>query len=351
MTAAFVPNNYTVADLQDAARASLPRETFEFFETGARDDLTANANVCAWRSYWLVPRVLVDVSSVSTATTVLGQPIDFPVLAAPMSVLGLAHPDGDVGLVRATAAAGTIAVLSQTSLTSLDEIAHVPGGRFWAQHYPVVGRSVDEEVVRSAIAAGAGALVVTVDFPLRGVTRARPTGGFVFPSDDRFPARAARGQPILTVLTMPYIDWLRQIVGERVPIVVKGVLHPDDALRLADHGVAAVVVSNHGGRALDGALPTAAALPPVVAAVRDRLEVYVDGGIRRGVDVLRALSLGARAVLVGRPLVWGLAYAGQAGVGHVLGCLARELEEDAALAGVTDTRCVPHDLLRRCQIR
>lgn len=350
MSVTVVPPHYTVADLQEEAHRLLPRETYEFFETGARDELTAGANVCTWQSYWLVPRVLVDVSSISVSTRVLGQAVDFPVVAAPMSMLGLAHPDGDVGLVRATAAAGTVAILSQTSLTSLDEIARVSGGRFWAQHYPVVDPRVDEEVVRSAIAAGAGAIVVTVDFPLRGVTRGRPEGGFVFPSDDRFPPRAARGQPILTSLTMDYVDWLWQIVGARVPIVVKGVLHPDDALRLADHGVAAVVVSNHGGRALDGALPTAEALPPIVAAVRDRLEVYVDGGIRRGADVLRALSLGARAVLVGRPLVWGLAYAGQAGVAHVLRSLRRELEEDAALAGVVDICRIPHDLLRRRHI-
>lgn len=347
MRAAVVPQHFTLADLQEEARRLLPPETYEFFETGARDELTAGANVRAWQSYWLVPRVLVDVSSVRMSTEVLGQPIEFPVLAAPISVLGLAHADGDVGLIRATAAAGTIAILSQTSLTSLDEIAQASSGRFWAQHYPVVDPAVNEEVVRSAVAAGAGAIVVTVDFPLRGVTRARPRGGFVFPADDRFPAHAARGEPVLTSLTLDYIDWLRQIVGTRVPIVAKGVLHPDDAVHLADHGVAAVVVSNHGGRALDGALPTADALLPVVAAVRDRLEVYVDGGIRRGADVLRALSLGARAVLVGRPLVWGLACAGQAGVGHVLGCLRRELEEDSALAGISDIRSIPAGLLRQ----
>ena len=132
-----------------------------------------------------------------------------------------------------------------------------------------------------------------------------------------------------------------------MPIVAKGVLHPDDARRLADHGVTAVVVSNHGGRTLDGALPTADALEDVVAAVHERMEVYVDGGIRSGADVLRALSLGARAVLVGRPLAWGLAYGGQQGVAHVLSRLRRELEEDSALAGVADTRAIPAGLVRR----
>jgi 4-hydroxymandelate oxidase len=347
MFASLVPAHYTIADLQEAARETLPRETYEFFETGARDEITAHENRCAWQSYWLVPRVLVDVSSVRTTTEVLGQTIDFPVLAAPMSVLGLAHPEGDLALVHATAAAGTIAILSQTSLSSVDHITHRPGARFWAQHYPVVDREVNAEVIRSAITAGAGAIVVTVDFPLRGVTRARPRGGFAFPPNDLFPERAARAQPILTSLTMDYIDWLQQIVGARVPIVVKGVLHPNDAVRLAVHGVNAIVVSNHGGRALDGAIPTAEALRPIVEAVQDRLEIYVDGGIRRGVDILRALSLGARAVLVGRPLVWGLAYAGEAGVAHVLGCLKRELGEDSALAGIANVRSIPPGLLRK----
>lgn len=346
MPAAVVPWHYTIADLERVAREVLPRDLFDFFQTGARDELTATANVSAWKAYWLVPRVLTDVSRVHIATEVLGQPIAFPVLAAPMSMLGLAHPEGDTGLVRATREAGTIAVLSQTTLTPLDEIASVAGGRFWAQHYPVVDRNVDEAVVRSAVAAGAGAVVVTLDFPLNGVTRARPPGGFAFPAADRFPARAAQGHALLTSLTMDYIDWLRGVAGG-IPVVAKGVLHADDALRLADHGVAAVVVSNHGGRALDGAIPTAYALPAVVAAARDRLEVYVDGGIRRGADVLRALSLGARAVLVGRPLVWGLTCGGPAGVGHVLSGLRRELEEDSALAGVADVRSIPVGLLRR----
>jgi 4-hydroxymandelate oxidase len=337
----------TVADLEHAAREILPRDVFEFFQTGARDELSVAANAAAWRSFWLVPRVLVDVSAVHVATEVLGQPIDFPVLAAPMSVLGLAHAEGDVGLVRATAAAGTLAIVSQTSLTPLADIARVAGGRFWAQHYPLADRQVDDEVVRSAVAAGAGAIVVTLDFPLNSVTRARPTRGFAFPADDRFPARAARGQPLLTALTLEYFDWLLGVIDGRVPLVAKGVLHADDALRLADHGVAAVVVSNHGGRALDGAIPTAEALPSVVEAVGRRIEVYVDGGIRRGADVVRALALGARAVLVGRPLVWGLACGGSAGVAHVLNGLRRELEEDAALAGVADVRALPPGLLRR----
>jgi 4-hydroxymandelate oxidase len=346
VTASTISLEFTLRDLENAARDRLPHDVFEFFSTGARDEVTVAANISAWRSMWLVPRVLVDVSTVHTATEVLGQAIDFPVLAAPMSVLGLAHPEGDIGLVKATAAAGTIAVVSQSSLTSLDEIARVAAGRFWAQHYPRVDRAIDEEVVRSAVTAGAGAIVVTVDFPLRGVTRARPAGGFAFPADERFPPRAARGHALLTSLSMEYIDWLRQVAGPRMPIVVKGVLHPDDALRLADHGVDAVVVSNHGGRALDGAMPTADALAEVAAAVKQRVEIYVDGGIRRGVDVLRALSLGARAVLVGRPLAWGLACAGRDGVEHALSVLRRELEEDAALTGVADVRSIPAGLVR-----
>jgi 4-hydroxymandelate oxidase len=337
----------TPDELELAARDLLPREVFEFIASGARDEVTVAANVAAWREYWLIPRLLVDVSSVSIATEVLGQPIELPVLAAPMSVLGLVHVDGDLALVRATAAAGTIAVISQSSLTPLDAIAAVPGARFWAQHYPLVDRQVEEAVVRTAVAAGAGAIVVTLDFPLNSETRARPAAGSVFPPAERFPPRAARGQALRTSLTSDYFAWLRELVPREISLVAKGVLRAEDAALLADHGVSAVIVSNHGGRTLDGAIPTAEALPEVVASVGQRVEVLVDGGVRRGADVLRALSLGARGVLLGRPLAWGLACAGQAGVTRVLRQLRRELEEDAALAGVADLRSVPSDLLQR----
>jgi 4-hydroxymandelate oxidase len=336
----------TPDELERAAREVLPRELFEFIASGARDELTLAANLAAWRAHWLIPRLLVDVASVNTATEVLGQPIELPLLAAPMSVLGLVHPDGDLGLVRATAAAGTIAVVSQTSLTPLDALAAVSGGRFWAAHYPLADRQVEEEVVMSAVAAGAGAIVVTLDLPLNADTRARPAEGFVFPPPDHFPPRAARGHALRTSLTSDYIAWLRELVPPAVPLVAKGVLRASDAVLLADLGVSAIIVSNHGGRTLDGALPSATALAEVSDAVNQRVEVYVDGGLRRGADVLRALALGARAVLLGRPLAWGLACGGEAGVARVLSQLRRELEEDAALAGVADLRRVPRDLLQ-----
>ena len=340
-----IPRDLMISDLENAARETLPPDLYEFIATGARDEQTVSANAAAWRSWWFVPRALVDVSAVATATRVLGQSVEFPVLAAPMSMLGHVHPDGDLELVRATAAAGTIAVVSQYALAPLDALVHASGNRLWVQHYPLADRGVDEQVVRWAIDAGARAIVVTVDFPLRGVTRARPRGGFAFPPDDQFPRYAARGWEALTSITLDYFDDLRRSIP--VPVVAKGVLDAEDARRLADHGVAAVVVSNHGGRTLDGALPTADTLAEVAAAVHERMEVYVDGGIRSGADVLRALSLGASAVLVGRPLAWGLAYAGQLGVAHVLSRLRRELEEDAALAGVADTRAIPAGLVRR----
>jgi 4-hydroxymandelate oxidase len=337
----------TPRDLEAAARKVLPPDLFAFIASGARDEITSEANSAAWRQYWFVPRLLVDVAAVCTATTVLGQRIALPVLAAPMSLLGLVHPHGDVALARAVADAGSIAVISQSSLSPIEEIARGSGAHVWAQHYPLADRAAEEQVVHSAIAAGADAIVVTLDFPLNGLTLARPAGGYTFPSADRFPPRAARGQRLLTSITMDYVDWLRAVVPPHVPIVAKGVMRADDGLRLADHGINAVVVSNHGGRTLDGTLPTAEVLPEVTAAVKDRFEVYVDGGIRSGGDVLRALSLGARAALVGRPLAWGLARAGQSGVQQVLDTLRRELTEDAALAGVADLSHVPADLVRR----
>ena len=202
-----IPHDLTVSDLENAAHETLPPDLYEFIATGARDEQTARANAAAWRSWWFVPRVCVDVSCVATATQVLGQSIEFPVLAAPMSMLGHVHPDGDLELVRATAGAGTIAIVSQYALAPLDDLVHASGNRLWVQHYPLADRGVDEAVVRSAIDAGASALVVTVDFPLRGVTRSRPRGGFVFPPDDQFPAHAARGYEAATSITPGLLRW------------------------------------------------------------------------------------------------------------------------------------------------
>ena len=298
--------------------------------------------------WWFVPRVCVDVSCRGDGNAcVSASPSTFPVLAAPMSMLGHVHPDGDLELVRATAAAGTIAVVSHSRSRRSTALVLVSGNRLWVQHYPLADRGVDEAGRAIGARCRRGRPGGDGRLPLRGATRySAAEAGLAFPPDDQFPTQAARGYEALDVASR----WTTSMGCGRiasVPIVAKGVLHPDDARRLADHGVTAVVVSNHGGRTLDGALPTADALADVVAAVHERMEVYVDGGIRSGADVLRALSLGARAVLVGRPLAWGLAYGGQQGVAHVLSRLRRELEEDSALTGVADTRAIPAGLIRR----
>ena len=334
----------TIADLHDLARLALSTNAADYFDTGARDETTLRANAAAWDHWWLVPRTLIDVARVELGTVVLGQPIGLPLLVAPMAAQRLAHPDGELAVMRAATRAGCPMVVSTSTMTALETLTAVGGARAWFQLYPFADRAATLGLVDMAAAAGAAALVVTVDVPIDVDTRRRPAGGLSVPDALPFvhhpPARA-----IEPVLDWRYIEWLRTRTD--LPLVLKGLLHPDDAVRAADVGARAVIVSNHGGRQLDGAIPTAEILPDVAAAAGDRVEILVDGGIRRGADILRALALGARAVLVGRPFLWGLAAAGEAGVDRVFAILRDELGTDAALAGVADLGAVPSDLVRR----
>jgi 4-hydroxymandelate oxidase len=234
-------------------------------------------------------------------------------------------------------------VLSTSSTTPVETLAAVPGSDLWFQLYALADERSNEDLVARVRAAGVRALVLTVDVPIEADTSARPPGGFDT-SGIRFAHHDGSGR------ILPRLDWAwaeRLAATCGLPVVLKGILHPDDARRAADAGFAGIVVSNHGGRTLDGAMPSAFALPDCVAAAGDRLEVYVDGGIRRGGHALVALALGARAVLVGRPVLWGLALAGEAGARAVLARLARELAEDAGQAGIADTRTIDGDLVVR----
>jgi 4-hydroxymandelate oxidase len=333
-------------ELQAAAAAVLPVGSAEFLETGARGELTVRANVAAWSSWWLRPRVLVDVAEVSTASTVLDLPVRVPILVAPMSLQRVAHPDGESGVARAVAAREGLMIVSMGTSTPIEELAAILGRRWWMQLYLLSDRDLTASIARRAASLGAGALVLTVDAPRVG-TQSRPRDGFRYPDgvSDVLVDPTAWTIGSDRRLTWDEVHWLQDQVD--IPVILKGILHPDDAARAADDGVRAIVVSNHGGRVLDGTLPTALALPAVTEAVGGRLEVYVDGGIRRGADVLRALALGARAVLLGRPVLWGLALGGSEGAGEVLDLLAEELDTDAALCGVADVAQVPHDLVER----
>ena len=337
-----------LAEYEARARELLPRMVYDYYAGGADDELTVAENVVAWDRLRVRPRVLVDVSQVDCRTTVLGQPIAMPVLTAPCAFNALAHPDGERAVARAATAAGIIQVVSTAATTSLEDVAAVPGPR-WFQLYCYRDREVTRALVLRAEAAGYAALCVTVDVPYLGRREREVRGGFHLPpgvtlrnlemhAADRIVA--AHGESGLTnyvnslwdpALTWESLDWLRSIT--RLPIVVKGILTAEDARLALDHGVAAIIVSNHGGRQLDGAVSGAEALPEVVDAAMGRGEVLVDGGIRRGAHVMKALALGARAVLIGRPYLWGLGVGGEAGVRDVLDILRREIVLAMALAG------------------
>jgi 4-hydroxymandelate oxidase len=342
-----------LAELERQARGKLEPGAYAYFVGGTDDEVTAAANPAAWRRLRLRPHVLRDVGEVSTATTLLGTPVSLPVMVAPMARQRLGHPDGELATQRAAADAGVLAVLSTHATASIEEVAAVaPDAPRWFQLYVHRDHSIAEGLVARAAAAGYGAVVLTVDLavpPNRERELRTPlelpegTGLANLPPLAGEDVRERVGRNFDPSLTLETIDWLRGLA--ELPVVVKGVLRGDDAAACVEHGAAAVVVSNHGGRQLDSAVSTAEALPEVAAAVAGRAEVYVDGGIGRGTDVLKALALGARAVLVGRPILWGLTCGGAAGVRDVLEAYREELERDLALCGVPTLDQLSADLV------
>jgi 4-hydroxymandelate oxidase len=331
-TAPAIATPLNLADYETLARGVMEPATWDYFAGGSGDELTLQQNTAAFRRLRLRPRVMADEATISTATTVLGTRIDLPVLVAPTAYHGLVHPDAECATAAGTADAGTIMVVSVNSNRTLEEVATAAARPVWLQLYLTHDQAADEEIVRRAEDAGFAALVLTVDRPVYGAREKDIRNGFRLP--DHLHAANFGGTRDLRArswTSWAALDWLVQTT--RLPVVVKGVLAGEDALLAVAQGAAAVIVSNHGGRQLDGALAGIEALAGVVASVDGRCEVYCDGGVRRGVDVLKALALGARAVLVGRPPIWGLAVGGAAGVKAVLELLRAELERDLALCG------------------
>jgi len=335
--------------LERQARDSLNRDVYDFIAGGSGRERTLRANLKAWRQVALLPRVLRDVSAVDTSVRVPGASLATPIGVAPTAAHRMAHPDGEVATATGAARAGALYVLSTRSSRSIEDVAaalacrepggghaEVGGGTWWFQAYVMRDRELTAGLVRRAAAAGASAIVLTGDTPVVGHKR-RDRGGDGVDERD-FMANLEHADPVgreqSPDASFADIGWISEVSGG-LPVVVKGVLRPDDALACAGHGAAAVIVSNHGGRQLDGAMATAHALPAVVAALRGRCEVYVDGGIRRGEDVLTALALGARAVFLGRPVLWALAGGGASGVGDLLSGMTGDLAHTMALAGAT----------------
>ena len=342
-----------VGEYEQLAREALDEGTFGYFAGGAGDEHTLRHNVEAFDRWRLRPRVLVDVGSVSTAASVLGQEVSMPVLAAPVAHQRMAHPDGELAVARAAAAAGTIMCVPTFAMATPTEIAaEAPDAPRWFQLYWHPDREVTKSILDHAREGGCTAIVFTVDLPKLGRRERDIRTGFTLDPKYRMgvygpefgdlgiltPATAA--ELIDPRLTWRDLEWLHETA--QLPVIVKGVLTAEDAELAVSHGCAAVIVSNHGGRQLDRALASLEALPEVVEAVGDRVEVLMDGGIRRGADIAIALALGARAVCVGRPVVWGLAAKGEEGARHVLELLRAELELTLALLGCAS----PEDLGR-----
>ncbi len=330
--------------LEAVARERLDPRVYDYYRTGARDEWTLHANRRAWESLPLLPRVLAGIDEVRMETTVLGARLRAPILVAPMAAQRMAHAGAETAVAHAAARLGIGMALSTSSTTPVEELARIPGlAALWFQLYAFQDRGVTEALIRRAVAAGAAAIVLTVDNAVEVATHRWPAGGFTTP-EGIILAHHVETELLETRLDWAYAAWVAEVAAP-CPLVLKGVLHPADARAAVDAGIRAIVVSNHGGRCLDGSLPTALALPAVVRAVDGRAEILVDGGIARGGHVLRALALGARAVLVGRPVLWGLAAAGAVGAEHVLARIIEELRVDAALAGVPSLDRVPRDLV------
>jgi isopentenyl diphosphate isomerase/L-lactate dehydrogenase-like FMN-dependent dehydrogenase len=338
-----------VWDYEAAAAERLDPGAHGYYAGGAGDELTLRDNVDAFRRWQLRPRVLVDVDTCTAATTVLGHAVSMPLLVAPVAFQRVAHPDGELGMARAARDVGTVMCMSTMATATPEEVAEtgVPG---WFQLYVFRDEGVTRELVQRVAAAGFTALVLTADTPFLGRRERDLRTGFVV----EYPV-ASLGQGGLTpaetfALTSASVSWrdIERLVSlSGLPVIVKGVLTEEDAKLACEHGASGVIVSNHGGRQLDGVSATIDALEEVVAAVDGRVEVLVDGGIRRGTDVVKALALGARAVLAGRAPLWGLVVDGEAGARAVLELLQAEILSALQLVGCTSPADVTRDRVSR----
>jgi 4-hydroxymandelate oxidase len=338
-----------LADFERLAADRMNRAAFDYVAGGAGDEQTLADNIAAWRRWQLLPRVLVDVSAVDTSARMLGSTTTMPVGVAPMAFQHFARPEAEVATARAASRAGVLFCLSTMSSRSIEDVAaaadQAGSGPRWFQLYVHRDRGVSAELVQRAEAAGYSALVVTVDLPIGGRRERDIRNALAYPQVfGNFGGAAGAGgtEPEGTlaavvggfndgVLNWSDLAWLKNL--SRMPVVVKGILAADDARLAAKHGAAGVVVSNHGGRQLDRTPPAIQVLPEIAEAVGAQIEIYVDGGVRRGVDVLTALALGARGVFVGRPIFFALAAGGEAGVSRALELLAGEVLDDMTLLG------------------
>ncbi|MFL6248829.1 MAG: alpha-hydroxy acid oxidase [Thermoanaerobaculia bacterium] len=337
-----MPEPVSLADFEELARHRMPSMVYEFVASGAADERTLHWNRHAYDGIRLRPRVLQDVASVDLSVTLFGQRLSSPILLAPVAYQRLIHPEGELETARG---APVTWVVSTSSTTSIEDIARVATAPLWFQLYMQSDREFTRELVARVEAAGCKALVLTVDTPTLGARNRQARAGFALPDGMPTPhlfnvdvSAAAR-----VVVTWRDVEWLRSIA--RVPLLLKGILTADDAERAIAAGVEGVIVSNHGARNLDTLPATIDALPEVAERVAGRIPLLVDGGIRRGTDIVKAIALGANAVLIGRPYCYGLSVAGAAGVTRVVQLLEQELEMAMMLLGRARMSDVTRDVI------
>jgi isopentenyl diphosphate isomerase/L-lactate dehydrogenase-like FMN-dependent dehydrogenase len=356
-----------IADFEKIARARMEPAAYDYFAGGANDERTVADNLRAFERWVIRPRVLAGVRQVDLSATLLGLPLTLPVALAPTAFNRLGHPDGELAAACAAGAAGTLMCCSTISSSLLEEIATVATGPLWFQLYVYRDRDVTRDLVRRAESAGYRALILTVDTPRLGRRERDVRNRFALPPGISILNLERYGTPdalrwaasssfteyvhklLDDSLTWESVDWLRTITS--LPILIKGILTAEDAALCVQHGVAGIIVSNHGGRQLDGAIATMDALPEIVTAVAGRLPVLLDGGVRRGTDVFKALAVGASAVLIGRAYLWGLTADGEAGVRKVLEIFKTELELAMALSGCASIAAITPAHVRNLQLK
>jgi 4-hydroxymandelate oxidase len=352
-----------LAEYEARARDIAEGPTLDYYDGGSNDEITLRENVTAFSRITLYPRVFRGVGERDTHTTILGLPTSAPITVAPVALVGMLHPDGEIPVARAASNMGSIVTLSTFSVTPVEDVVAAATGPVWFQLYVYKDRSASEALVRRVEAAGCAALELTADAPILGRRERDVRNNFSLPrdlwapnltADGRLPpseSSSAGGSPFSAAfdalvdpsLTWDDIAWLTSI--SNLPVLVKGIVRADDARRAVDAGAAGVIVSNHGGRQFDTAPAAIDALRPVADAVAGQIDVILDGGIRRGADVIKAVAMGARAVQIGRPIVWGLVVNGENGVRDVLSLLRDELDLAMALAGCRSIDEISLDLL------
>ena len=354
----MIPIN--ISDFEIIARDKLTQMAYDYYRSGSHDEITLSENTEAYKRIFLKYRVLIDVSSRDLSTEVLGQKISMPLIIAPTAFHKMAHPDGEIATAKAAGDAGTIMILSTLSNSDVEDVVKATSGPVWFQLYVYKDREVTRELVERITKAGCKALVLTVDAPVLGTRERDVRNRFTLPegltvknllplNKDKLPEVDDSG---LTGYVNKYLDpslswkdieWLKSITS--LPIIIKGISCKEDAALSVIHGADGIVVSNHGGRQLDTSRATIDVLPEISETVNGEIEILLDGGIRRGTDMIKAVALGAKAVLIGRPVLWGLASDGQAGVLSVLNILKKEFDIAMALCGCDSVKKISKDLI------